>query len=70
MSIQIFLLYKFFSTNLALIRNYEKFFNHIQKQPPEVFHKKVILKNFVTFLETHLCWGLFFIKVAGLQASD
>ena len=36
----------------------------------EVFHKKAILKNFVIFTGKHLCWGLFFIKVAGLQASN
>ena len=42
----------------------------MQKQPLEVFHKKAILKNFVIFTGKHLCWGLFFIKVAGLQASN
>ena len=32
-------------------------------------HKKSILKNFVIFTGKH-CWGLFFIKVTGLQASN
>ena len=35
-----------------------------------MFHKKAILKNFVIFTGKHLCWGLFFIKVAGPQASN
>ena len=34
-------------------------------------HIKSILKNFVTLIgKKHLSWGLFFIKVAGLQASN
>ena len=35
-----------------------------------MFHKKTILKNFVTFTGKQLCWGLLFIKVADLQASN
>ena len=35
-----------------------------------MFHKKAILKKFLIFKEKHLCWGLFFIEVAGLQASN
>ena len=69
-SIQIILFYKFLWTNLAWIRNSYKFFNHIQKQPLEVFHKKAILKKFVIFKGKHLSWGLFFIKVPSLQASN
>ena len=38
-----------------------------QKQPPEVFYKKAVLKNFVLFTGKHLCWSLFFNKVAGLR---
>ena len=34
-----------------------------------MFYKKAILKNFVIFTGEHLYWGLFLIKVAGLQAS-
>ena len=33
-----------------------------QKQPPEVFYKKVVLKNFAIFIGKHLCWSLFLIK--------
>ena len=35
-----------------------------EKQPPEVFFKKGILKNFMKFTGKHLCQGLFFYKVA------
>ena len=34
----------------------------VQKQTPEVFYKKAVLKNFVIFTEKHLCWTLFLIK--------
>ena len=37
----------------------------LQKQAPEVFYKKTVLKNFAIFTK-HLCWSLFLIK---LQAS-
>ena len=30
-----------------------------QKQPPEVFCKKGVLKNFTIFTRKHLCWSLF-----------
>ena len=33
---------------------------------PEVFHKKVVLKNLAKFLGKHLCWNPFLIK---LQAT-
>ena len=36
-----------------------------QKQPPEVFYKKGVLKNFTKFTGKHLCQSLFFNKVAG-----
>ena len=37
------------------------------KQPPEVFYKKTVLKNFAIFTGKHLCWSLFLNKVTGLQ---
>ena len=37
----------------------------IEKQPPEVFCKKDVLRNFVKFTGKHLCQSLFFNKVAG-----
>ena len=36
----------------------------LQKQPPEVFIKKGVLKNFTKFTEKYLCHGLFFNRVA------
>ena len=40
-----------------------------QKQPPEVFNKKSVLKNFTKFTGKHLCQSLFFNKVAGLRPA-
>ena len=37
-----------------------------QKQPPEVFYDKKVLRNFAKFTGKHLCQSLFFNKVAGL----
>ena len=37
-----------------------------QKQPPEVFCEKGVLRNFPKFTEKHLCRSLYFNKVAGL----
>ena len=34
---------------------------------PEVFYKLGSLKSFVKFTRKHLCWNLFFNKVAGLK---
>ena len=34
-----------------------------QKQPPEVFCKKAVLKDFAIFTGKHLCWILFLIKL-------
>ena len=38
----------------------------LQKQPPKVFYKKTVLKNFVKFTGKHLCQSPFFNKVATL----
>ena len=37
------------------------------KQPPEVFCKKGVLRNFAKFTGKHLCQSLFFNQVAGLR---
>ena len=39
----------------------------LQKQAPEVFCKKGVLRNFAKFTGKHLCQSLFFNKVAGLR---
>ena len=36
-----------------------------EKQPPEVFCKKGVLRDFAKFTRKHLCQSLFFNKVAG-----
>ena len=36
-----------------------------QKQPPEVFYKKGVLRNFTKFTGKHLCQRLFFNEVYG-----
>ena len=44
------------------------FFNtkfKLQKQPPEVFYEKGVLRNFAKFEGKHLCQSLFSNKVAG-----
>ena len=41
----------------------------IQKQPLEVFYKKVVLRHFAKFTGKHLCQSLFFNKVAGLRPA-
>ena len=42
----------------------------MQKQPLEMFFRKSVLKNFAIFTGKHLCWCLFFNKVAGLSKKD
>ena len=40
-----------------------------QKQPPEVFYKKGVLRNFAKFTGKHLRQSLFFNKVTGLMPA-
>ena len=40
-----------------------------QKQPPEVFYKKSVRRNFTKFTVKHLRQSLFFNKVAGLRPA-
>ena len=40
-----------------------------QKQPPEVFCKKGVLRNFGKFTGQNLCESHFFNKVAGLHLN-
>ena len=41
----------------------------VQKQPPEVFYKKCVLKSFAKFTGKHLRQSLCFNKVAGLTLA-
>ena len=47
----------------------ENSFNIVQKQPPEVFYKKCVLRHFTKLSEKHLCQSLFFNKVADLRLT-
>ena len=40
-----------------------------QKQPPELFTRKRVLRNVAKFIVKHLCQILFFNKVAGLRGA-
>ena len=42
----------------------------LQKQPPEVFCKKHVLRNSVKLTGKHLCQSFFFNKVAGLSHPE
>ena len=52
----------FLGTKSALLR-----IGALQKQPPEVFCKKGVLRNFSKFPGKDLCQSLFFNKVVGLR---
>ena len=39
---------------------YIKHWKYLQKQPPEVFYEKSVLKNLAKFTGKHLCQSLFF----------
>ena len=43
---------------------------YVQKQPPEVFFEKDVIKNFANFTRKHLCWSLFFNRVTGQRACS
>ena len=46
--------------------NQQDFKNMFRSSHPKGFCEKDVLKNFAKFTEKHLCWRLFFNKVAGL----
>ena len=41
-----------------------------KKEPPEVFYKKAVLKNFSILTGKHLCWSLFFNQFVVLQVCN
>ena len=43
--------------------------SEVQKQPPEVFCKKGVLRNFAKFTGKHLCQSFFFNKVSGPRTA-
>ena len=52
---------------LLHVRKLARKYEYTQKQPPEVFCKKGVLRNFAKFTGKHLCQSLFFNKVSGLE---
>ena len=51
-------------------KNSQKFFNHSQKQPPEVLYKKSFFQTFCDIHRKTPVLGLIFNKVAGHQSCD
>ena len=47
----------------------EKMQCKVQKQPPKVFYKKGVLRNFAKFTGKQLCQSFFLNKVAGLRPA-
>ena len=43
---------------------------YAKKEPPEVFCKIGVLKNFANFIGKHQCWSLFLIGPATLLKRD
>ena len=41
-----------------------------KKQPPEMFYKKAVIKNFSIFTGKYLCSSLFLIKLRTFRSSD
>ena len=50
----------------ATIKNLQIVIDILEKQPPQLFYKKGVLKNLAKFTGKHLRQSLFFNKVAGL----
>ena len=47
----------------------QKLSTKVRSSCPNVFSKKVILKNFAKFTGKHLCQSVFFNKAAGLRSA-
>ena len=54
----------------SLTSNKQWLCTNTQKQPPEVFYKKGVLKNFAKFTAKHLCRSLFFNNPATLLKKE
>ena len=66
--IQKFIIQTFENMTCIAIRipDYEK---KCQKQPLEVFYKKICVKNFAIFRVKHLCWSLFLTKLQAFRPA-
>ena len=54
---------------LKILSNLKYYCQIIRSSRPELFCKKVVLKNFAKFTEKHLCWSLFSSKVADVRPA-
>ena len=63
--LQYIIIYKTITKNFTAINKgyFKSECNLFQKQPPDVFYKKAVLKSFAIFPVKHLCWSLFLIKL-------
>ena len=63
--LQEIIIYKTIKKNFTAInKGYFKWhYNPFQKQPPEEFYEKAVVKSFVVSSGKHLCWNLFLIKL-------
>ena len=52
------------------IKMQQMFTMNTKKEPPEVFYKKAVLKNFSILTGKHLCWSLFFNQFVVLQVCN
>ena len=52
------------------IKMQQMFTMNTKKEPPEVFYKKAVLKNFSILTGRHLCWSLFFNQFVVLQVCN
>ena len=59
----------FYNHGFITKENFYKFNCKNQKQPPEVFWKKDVLRNFAKFTGKDLCQSLFFHRVVDLRPS-
>ena len=54
---------------LKILSDLKYYCQIIRSSRPELFCKKVVLKNFTKFIEKHLCWSLFSSKVADVRPT-
>ena len=57
-------------SSFPICKNNLSDFLGLKKQPPKVFYKKEVLKNFAKFTAKHLCQSLFLNKVVGVNKND
>ena len=60
----------FWTSKKHLMQNAGKCWNKDRSSRPELFCKNGVLKNFLKFTGTHLCWSLLFNKVVGLRLAS